>query len=118
MSKKLQTLQNNGEIRGLEIAKGVKNANHAQYADGTILLGGASVIITQRFKEAISIFLKASDGKANDVKTKIYGWNCPARTAATIARTLGYEATTKWNSFKYLGISIHKGSKKTQIGKI
>ena len=31
---------------------------------------------------------------------------------ATIAGMLGYEATTNWNSFRYLGISIHKGIKK------
>ena len=31
---------------------------------------------------------------------------------ATIARTLGYDATANWNSFRYLGISIHKGTKK------
>ena len=31
---------------------------------------------------------------------------------ATIARMLGYDATTNWNSFRYLGILIHKGTKK------
>ena len=66
-------MQNNGELRGLKIARGVKNANHAQYADDTILLGGASIIIAERFREVISTFLKASDGKVNAVKTKIYG---------------------------------------------
>ena len=63
------------------------------------------------------LFLKASDGKVNTVKTKIYGWNCPARTMATIARMLGYEATTNWNSFRYLGVLIHKGIKKKKIGR-
>ena len=60
-------------IRALKIARGVKNANHAQFIDDTILLGGASVIIAKRFREVISTFLKASDGKVNVVKTKIYG---------------------------------------------
>ena len=70
MSKKLRALQINGELRGLKIAKGVKNANHAQFADDTILLEGASAIIAEIFKEVLSIFLKASDGKINAVKTK------------------------------------------------
>ena len=87
--KKLQTLQNNGELKGLRIARGVKNANHAQFTDDTILLVGASVIIVERFREVISIFLKASDGKVNALKTKIYGWNCPKRTMVRIAKTLG-----------------------------
>ena len=66
-------MQNNGDLRGIKIARGVKNANHAQYANDTILLDGASVIIVERFKEVINTFLKASDGKVNAIKTKIYG---------------------------------------------
>ena len=68
MSKKLQALQNNSEIRGLKIARGFKNANHSQFVDNTILLGGASVIIAKIFKEVISTFLKASDGEINATK--------------------------------------------------
>ena len=30
---------------------------------------------------------------------------------ARIARTLGYEGNTNWNSFNYLGVPIHKGKK-------
>ena len=105
----MQALQNNGELRGLKIARGVKNANHSQFANDTILLGGASVIIAKRFKEVISTFLKASDGKVNASKTKIYGWNCPARTMATIAWMLGYEATTNWNSFRYCNVLFQLG---------
>ena len=73
------------------------------------------MIIVERFKEVISTFLKAYDGKVNAAKTKIYGWNCPARTMAKIARTLGYEGNIIWNSFIYLGIRIHKGSKKSRL---
>ena len=112
LSKKIQDMQNNGELRGLKIARGVKNANHAQYADDTILLGGSSIIIAERFREVISTFLKASYGKMNSVKSKIYGWNCPARTMARIAKMLGYEGYANWNSFKYLEVPIHKGKKK------
>ena len=117
MSRKLKRMQDSSELKGLKIVRGVKYANHAQFVDDTILLGGASTIIAEIFKGVLSICLKASNSKVNSTKTKIYGWNCPARTMATIARTLGYEGTTKWNSFRYLGISIHKGRKKTQNGK-
>jgi hypothetical protein len=37
-------------IQGLQIVHGVKNLNHSQFADDTLLLGGASVIIA-RFKD-------------------------------------------------------------------
>ena len=68
-------MQTNGELRGLKIARGVKNANHSQFVDDTILLGGAFVIIAERFKKVISTFVKASDGKVSVVKSKIYVWN-------------------------------------------
>ena len=88
MSRKLQNLQNAGELRGLKIANGVKVANHAQFVDDTILLGGATTIIAERFQGALSTFLKAYDGKVNSTKSKVYGWNLPAGTLARIGRTL------------------------------
>ena len=77
----------------------------------------ASIIIVERFKGFISIFLKASDGKINALKTKIYGWNCPERTMSRIAKTLGYEGNTNWNSFNYLEVPIHKGKNKSSYWK-
>ena len=106
-------MQTNGELRGLKIARGVKNANHSQFANGTILLGGASVTIVERFRKFISTFVKASYGKVSDVKSKIYVWNYPARTLANISKMLGYEGCSSWNSFRYLGVPIHKGNKKS-----
>ena len=77
LSKNLQFLQNNGELQGLIISIGVKNANHAQFADDTILLGGDSFIMAERFIGVISSFLKSSDGKINTLKSRFYYWNCP-----------------------------------------
>ena len=76
LCRKLQQQQEMGELKGLKIARGVRAANNAQFADDTILLGGASTIIAKRFKNVISTFLKASDGKLNLIKSKIYSWNC------------------------------------------
>ena len=94
LSRKLQALQENGKLKGLKFTKGTKAATHAQFADDTILLGGDSTVIAERFNEVMSSFLKASYGKINALKTKIYGWNYPKRTMARIARTLGYEGNT------------------------
>ena len=62
-TRKLQDMQTNGELRGLKISKGVKNENHSQFADDTILLGGASVIIAEIFRKFISTFVKVQTGK-------------------------------------------------------
>ena len=45
LSNKLQALQENGKLKGLKIARGTKVATHAQFADDTIMLGGASKVI-------------------------------------------------------------------------
>ena len=77
MSRKLQHLQESGDLKGLKIARGVKATNHVQFVDDTIMLGGAYITIAKRFKGAISTFLKESDGKVNSTKSKVYGWNFP-----------------------------------------
>ena len=95
----------------MQIARGVKASNHAYFANDTILLGEASTTIEKRFKGALSTFLKASDGKVNSTKSKVYGWNYPTGTLEKIERTLGFEGNATWNSFNYLGIPIFKGKK-------
>ena len=112
MSRKLQQLQESGDLKGLKIARGVKVVNNAQFVDDTIMIGGVSSISVERFKCALSTFLKASDIKVNSAKSKVYGWNCPRGTLAKIARTLGFEGNVTWNSFNYLGITIFKGTKR------
>ena len=77
MRRNLHHLQEFGDLKGSNIARGVKASNHAQFADDTILLGGASITISQRFKCTLSNFLRVIDGKVNSTKSKVYGWNCP-----------------------------------------
>ena len=73
LSRKLQYLQENGKLKGLKISKGDKAATHAQFADDTILHGGDSTKTAKIFNEVLSSFLKASDGKVNHIKSKVYG---------------------------------------------
>ena len=42
------------ELPGLRLARGVKDINHSQFADDTILMGGASQIIARRFKTELT----------------------------------------------------------------
>ena len=91
MSRRLQDLQESSDLKGSKIDRGVKATNHAQFVDDTIMLGGASTTIANKFKCALSTFLKATDGKVNSTKSKVYGWNCPPGALEKIARTLGFE---------------------------
>ena len=74
MRRNLHHLQEFGDLKGSNIARGVKASNHAQFADDTILLGGASITIAHRFKCIMSTFLKATV-RVNSTKSKVYGGN-------------------------------------------
>ena len=90
----------------------VKYINHAQFADDTLLLGGANVTNARNFKQEIDRYKEIASSKLKFQKSKIYGWNCSPREMLEITRALEMEGTTIWESFKYLGIPIFKDTPK------
>ena len=91
----MHSLRKRGELKRLKISRGVKDANHAQFIDDTILLRGASVTIAERFRGSLSIFLKASDGKVIALKNKIYGWNIGVVNIHNTALIMGFPYTSE-----------------------
>lgn len=102
----LQQKQQDQDIVGLCIARGVKSSNHALFADDTLLLGAATPHSTSKFKEVLEDYCKISRNVLNNAKCHIYCWNIPASTASSIAHFLGFTISTSWSSFKYLGLPI------------
>eukprot|EP00253_Pinus_taeda_P004161 PITA_04161 len=102
----LNKKQQEQDIVGLCIARGVKCINHALFADDTLLLGAATPHSAIKFKSILDNFCKTSGSVLNKGKCQIYCWNIPASTANSIARCLGFAASTTWSSFKYLGLPI------------
>ena len=90
------------------MARGTKDINHAQFADDTILLGGASPIIACRFKLELNRYFQASGSKLNLSKSQIYGWNINPREMVSISRALNMVGIVSWDSFTYLGVPIFK----------
>jgi hypothetical protein len=99
-----------GRIPGLHIARGFKEINHSQFADDTLLLGAASLIIAKRFQKVLDYFLLSSGGKLKSTKCKIYGWNILGHIKDHIARIFGFPIITTWNYFKYICITIFLNS--------
>jgi len=66
LSRQLEYERENGNLPGLQMARGVKNLNRYQFVDDTLLLGGASQIIAFRLKKVTNSFLDASGGAVND----------------------------------------------------
>lgn len=95
-------------LPGLRMVHQVKDINHAQFADDTLLLGGASIISANSFKKELDSYREVSGSKINYSKSIVYSWNCSARELSDIARILQMEGSWKWDSFKYLGIPIFR----------
>jgi hypothetical protein len=93
---------------GIKIARGVKNINHAQFVDDTLLLGGDSTIISRKLKQQLDIYKEASGSQINHRRSQLFGWNCKPKEMVEISRTSEMEGETQWESFKYLGVPIFK----------
>jgi hypothetical protein len=110
LSRKLEEERRKGNLPGLLIARGVKEINHSQFADDTLLLGSTTIRTAKRFQNILSSFLAASGGKLNISKCRIYGWHVPGHIKEQIARIFGFPIITTWNYFKYLGMPIFLSS--------
>eukprot|EP00253_Pinus_taeda_P033267 PITA_33267 len=98
-----------GLISGIKFGNGVKNINHSQFADDTLLIGGASTTIARRFKTLLDRFMEYSGGEINFHKSCIYGWNISNQTAHSIASIFGVAYKANWDHFTYLGMPVSMG---------
>jgi len=110
LSHKLEEERRMGNLPGLLLTRGVKEINHSQFTDDTLLLGSTTIRITKRFQKVLSSFLTTSGGKLNISKCRIYGWHVPGHIKDQIARIFGFPIITTWNYFKYLGMPIFLSS--------
>ena len=78
-----------GLITGIKFGNVVKNINHSQFANDTLLMGGASNIIARQFKTLLEKYMSYSGGMVNYLNSCIYGWNTYAQTLHNIAITFG-----------------------------
>eukprot|EP00253_Pinus_taeda_P007019 PITA_07019 len=95
-----------GLISGIKFGNGVKNINHSQFANDTLLIGGASTTIARRFKTLLNQFMEYSGGEVNFHKSCIYGWNISNQTAHSIANIFGVAYKANWDHFTYLGMPV------------
>jgi hypothetical protein len=110
LSYQLETSRTQSNLQGLKIVQGVKEINHAQFVDDTLLLGGASLLVAKRFKEELDAYAAMPRSEISQSKSKIYGWNITPIEMLGISRVLGMEGHTKWETFTYLGIPISKAA--------
>ena len=93
LSFQLNLCQEIHMLPGLRIVNDARKINHAQFADDTLLLGGASTHSVEHFKQELEIYKEVSGSKINFQESKIFSWKCSARELREITRVLGMNDT-------------------------
>lgn len=75
--------------------------NHSQFDYDILFIGGASYIVSKRFKVIFDQFLEAWGGLLNDEKGSIFGWNAPIRTLKRIYQIFCIPFKPNWSHFKH-----------------
>ena len=104
LSRKLIVDKEVGIILGIRIAKGVDPINHALFANDSLLLGGASLNISQDFFDTLLKYCLSSGALINKAKSVVYDWNVEPSTILQISGFLGFPGFDKWDKIKYLGL--------------
>lgn len=104
-----------GLITGIKFENGVKNINHSQFADDTVLIGGESIAIAHHFKALLDNYMNYSWGMINHRKSCIYSWHASNQTLRNIANIFGVPWKLNWDHFNYLGMPVSIGPLKYEI---
>ena len=75
------------------MAHNVKDINHAQFANDTLLLGGVGIQSARSFKNELETYIQISGSKINLQKIKIYCWNCSIAKMGRASRLLEMEGS-------------------------
>jgi len=110
----LENLRKQREIRGISIARGIKEINHSLFAYNTLLIGGASRLITRRFKRILDTFLAVLWGFLNKKKCR-NTWNVSLQVMQRISLIMDISVQRNWSHFSYLGLPLAKEVVKSEI---
>ena len=109
LSKKLLVEKEAGFLPGIKIAMGIDPINHALFADDSLLLGGASLMIAQAFNVVLQKFYQSSKALINKSKSGVYGWNVDQGALHRISDFFGSSRYDKWDKITYLGLPLTLG---------
>ena len=99
-----------GFLLGIKISRGIDPINHALFADDSLLLGGASLMIAWAFNVILQNFFQSSGALINKNKSAVYRWNVDQLALLRISDFFGFPGFVKWENIKYLGLPLTLGS--------
>lgn len=115
LSSMLENQRKEKKITRIQILRGVKDINHSHFADDTLLIGGASCILSKRFNKVMDEFLQALGRILNNSKCRIYCWSTPSKTMQRISQILEIPLQINWSHFTYLGLPLAKEVVKLEV---
>ena len=95
LSRKLSVEKEARFLPGIKIARGIDPINHALFADDSLLLGGASLMIARAFNVVFQNFCQSSGALINKSKSGVYGWNVDQCALHRISYFFGFSGYDK-----------------------
>ena len=109
LSRKLSVEKEAGFLPGIKIVRGIDPINHALFADDSLLIGGASLMIARAFNVVLQNFCQSSGALINKSKSVVYGWNVEQCALLWISDFFGFSGFDKWDKISYLGLPLTLG---------
>ena len=75
LNKKLLAEKEAGFLLGIMITRGVDPIDHSLFANDSLILGGASLMIDQAFNVILQNFCQSSGALITKNKSAVYRWN-------------------------------------------
>ena len=95
-----------GNLPRIKMTQGVDPINQSFLPDDSLFLMVASINIAKSFKRILHSFCAARGRKITFKQSVIYCCNVEQMELTRIACMMGMQGFDKWESFKYLGLSI------------
>ena len=115
LSRKLDAKKKVGTVPSIRIVKGIEPINHSLFVDNSLLLGGASIMISKSFSRILQDLCSITGALVNKRKSVVYGWNTEHNVIQRIANSLGFLGYASWDKIKYLGLPLTLGPNRASL---
>ena len=95
LSKKLLVEKEAGFLPGIKIAREIDPINHDIFANDSLLLGWAYLMIARAFNVVLQKFCQSSRDLINKIKSGVYGWNVDQCALHQISDFFGFSGYDK-----------------------
>ena len=115
LSRKISVEMVARSLPSIKIASGVDPINHALFANESLLLGGASLIIARAFNLTLQNFFSSSGALIDKSKSVVFCWNVDHPSLLRIAHSLGFFGFDKVGKDQLFGSPLNLGTQRSFV---